>query len=110
MPTLNELGYDTVSDSPFGIAGPAGMDAATVKVLHDAFKKSLDDPKVLGLLERYDQPVIYMGPEEYTKFARQTFEAERATIDRLGLRGKHVTEASLVYAIGCADRTCTRSD
>ena len=40
-----------------------------------------------GLLERYDQPVIYMGPEEYTKFARQTFEAERATIDRLGLRG-----------------------
>ena len=22
VPTLNELGYDTVSDSPFGIAGP----------------------------------------------------------------------------------------
>ena len=87
VPTLNELGYDTISDSPFGIAGPAGMDTATVKVLHDAFKKALDDPKVLGLLERYDQPVIYMGPEEYTKFARQTFEAEKATIDRLGLRG-----------------------
>ena len=87
VPTLAELGYDTISDSPFGIAGPAGMDATTVKVLHDAFRKSLDDPKVLGLLERYDQPVIYMGPEEYTKFARQTFEAERATIDRLGLRG-----------------------
>jgi tripartite-type tricarboxylate transporter receptor subunit TctC len=87
VPTLNELGYDTVSDSPFGIAGPAGIDTATVKVLHDAFKKALDDPKVLGMLERYDQPVIYMGPEEYTKFARQTYEAEKATIDRLGLRG-----------------------
>jgi tripartite-type tricarboxylate transporter receptor subunit TctC len=87
VPTLAELGYDTISDSPFGIAGPAGMDAATVKVLHDAFRKSLDDPKVLGLLERYDQPVIYMSPEEYTKFARQTFDAEKATIDRLGLKG-----------------------
>jgi len=87
VPTLNELGYDTISDSPFGIAGPASMDAAAVKILHDAFKKSLDDPKVLGLLERFDQPVIYMGPEEYTKFARQTFEAEKATVDRLGLRG-----------------------
>jgi tripartite-type tricarboxylate transporter receptor subunit TctC len=87
VPTLNELGYDTASDSPFGIAGPAGMDAATVKVLHDAFKKSLDDPKVLGLLERYDQPVIYMSADEYAKFARQTYDVERGTIDRLGLRG-----------------------
>jgi tripartite-type tricarboxylate transporter receptor subunit TctC len=87
VPTLNELGYDTVSDSPFGIAGPAGMDAAVVRSLHDAFKKALDDPKVLGLLERYDQPVIYMSPEQYTQFARQTYEAEKATIDRLGLKG-----------------------
>jgi tripartite-type tricarboxylate transporter receptor subunit TctC len=87
VPTLAELGYDTISDSPFGIAGPAGMDPAVVKVLHDAFKKALDDPKVIGLLERYDQPVIYMNPEEYTKFARQTYETEKGTIDRLGLKG-----------------------
>jgi tripartite-type tricarboxylate transporter receptor subunit TctC len=63
------------------------MDPAAVKALHDAFRKALDDPKVLGLLERYDQPVIYMGPEDYTKFASATFEAEKTTIDRLGLRG-----------------------
>ncbi len=87
VPTLAELGYSTVSDSPFGIAGPAGMPAAIVKSLHDAFKKALDEPKVLALLERLDQPVIYMNPEEYTKFAKQTFEDERRTIDRLGLKG-----------------------
>jgi tripartite-type tricarboxylate transporter receptor subunit TctC len=40
VPTLNELGYDTISDSPFGIAGPAGMETATVKTLHDALKRS----------------------------------------------------------------------
>jgi tripartite-type tricarboxylate transporter receptor subunit TctC len=87
VPTLAELGYDTISDSPFGLAGPAGMDAAIVRVLHDAFRKALDDPKVRDLLERFDQPVIYMGPDEYTRWARQTWESERSTIERLGLKG-----------------------
>ena len=36
-PTLNELGYDMVYDSPFGIAGPKGMDPKIVAKLHDAF-------------------------------------------------------------------------
>jgi len=87
VPTLTELGYDTVSDSPFGIGGPAGMDPAVVKTLHDAFRKTLEDPKVLAILDRFDQSVIYMSPEEYTKYARQMVDAERVTIDRLGLRG-----------------------
>ncbi|MBA2548255.1 MAG: tripartite tricarboxylate transporter substrate binding protein [Burkholderiaceae bacterium] len=87
VPTLAELGYDTVSDSPFGIGGPAGMDPSVVKTLHDAFRKTLEDPKVTAILDRFDQSVIYMGPEEYTKYARQMVDAERVTIDRLGLRG-----------------------
>ena len=87
VPTLAELGYDTVSDSPFGIGGPPGMDPAVVKTLHDAFRKTLEDPKVLAILDRFDQSVIYMSPEEYTKYARQMVDAERVTIDRLGLRG-----------------------
>ena len=37
-PTLKELGYPFVFDSPFGLAGPKGMDPAVVKVLHDAFQ------------------------------------------------------------------------
>jgi tripartite-type tricarboxylate transporter receptor subunit TctC len=87
VPTLAELGYATTSDSPFGLAGPAGMDPGVVKVLHDAFKKALDDPKVLSMLERFDQPVIYMNPADYTKFARQSWEDERGTVERLGLKG-----------------------
>ena len=88
VPTLNELGYDTVSDSPFGIAGPKGMDPALVRRLHDAFKKTLEDPAVLATFDKYDQTVIYMGTEEYTKFIRETFAKEKATIERLGLAMK----------------------
>lgn len=88
MPTLDELGYKTVSDSPFGVCGPKGMDPAIVRVLHDAFRKTLDDPNVVATLDKYDQPVIYMNTETYTKWARDTYESEKITIERLGMAQK----------------------
>ena len=44
VPTVRESGWDTISESPFGIGGPNNMDPAVVRTLHDAFKKTLDDP------------------------------------------------------------------
>jgi tripartite-type tricarboxylate transporter receptor subunit TctC len=88
VPTLDELGYQTVSDSPFGVCGPKGMDPAVVRTLHDAFRKTLEDPAVLATFDKYDQTVIYMGTEAYTKFARDSFAAEKATIERLGMAAK----------------------
>jgi tripartite-type tricarboxylate transporter receptor subunit TctC len=85
VPTLDELGYKTVSDSPFGVCGPKGMDPAVVKTLHDAFRKTLDDPAVIATLEKYDQPVIHMDSATYTRWARETYVAEKATMERLGL-------------------------
>ncbi|MFM8548525.1 MAG: tripartite tricarboxylate transporter substrate binding protein [Betaproteobacteria bacterium] len=88
VPTLDELGYKTVSDSPFGVCGPKGMEPALVQTIHDAFRKTLDDPAVLSVFERYDQTVIYLNTADYTRFARETFESERATMERLGLAKK----------------------
>lgn len=85
VPTLQELGYETVSDSPFGIGGPKGMDAALTKRLHDAFKKTLEDPAVLATFEKYDQSVIYMNTADYTKFIAEQFVKEKVVIERLGL-------------------------
>ncbi len=88
IPTLKEEGLDTFSDSPFGIAGPKGMDPNAVRVLHDAFKKTLEDPAVLNVLEKYDQPVVYMDSERYTRYAHETYAAEKATVEKLGLARK----------------------
>ncbi|KQP02282.1 tripartite tricarboxylate transporter substrate binding protein [Pseudorhodoferax sp. Leaf265] len=88
VPTLDELGYKTVSDSPFGVCGPRGMDPAVVRVLHDAFRKTLDDPAVLATFDKFDQTVIYKNTEDYTRFARESFASEKATIERLGLAAK----------------------
>ena len=88
VPTLDELGYQTVSDSPFGVCGPKGMDPAVVRTLHDAFKRTLDDPAVLATFEKYDQSVIYKNTAQYTQFARDSYASEKATIERLGMTNK----------------------
>ena len=84
-PTLHELGYETLADSPFGIGGPKGMDPAVTRKLHDAFKKTLEDPAVLATFEKYDQSVIYMNSDDYAKFIREQYVKEKDIIEKLGL-------------------------
>jgi tripartite-type tricarboxylate transporter receptor subunit TctC len=83
--TLQELGYQTVSDSPFGIGAPKGMDAGLVRRLDEAFHKVLNDPAVIATLEKFDQPIIYMNSADYTKYAQTTFREEKETVESLGL-------------------------
>jgi tripartite-type tricarboxylate transporter receptor subunit TctC len=87
-PTAKELGIDIVSYSPYGIVGPKGMEPQLVKTLHDAFKKTLDDPEHLKVLQQFDQVYWYKSSEEYAKWAAETLKAERATIERVGLLAK----------------------
>jgi tripartite-type tricarboxylate transporter receptor subunit TctC len=84
-PTAKELGYDVVSYSPYGIAGPKGMDPKIVRIIHDAFKKAMDDPEHHKLLAQLDQIYWYKSPEEYYKWAQDTWVTERANVERLGL-------------------------
>ena len=85
VPALKELGYPFVFDSPFGIAGPRGMDPKVVQFLHDAFRKALDDPEHAKVLQFLDQVYWYKSSEDYAKWAAETFKAERSTIERVGL-------------------------
>lgn len=84
-PTLKELGYDIVQNSPFGIGAPRGTPPEVVKKLHDAFKQAMEEPSYLASLAKYDMVPIYMGSADYTRFARETVEREKAVIDKLGL-------------------------
>ena len=56
---MKELGYPFVFDSPFGIAGPKGMDPKVVAKLHDAFKKAIEEPALLNNLAKYDMVANY---------------------------------------------------
>ena len=86
--TLQELGFGIVSNSPYGLAGPKAMDPKVVQILHDAFKKGAEDPIHLAALEKYDQDLWYRSSEDYAKYARETFAAEKATMERLKAQSK----------------------
>ena len=86
VPTLKELGYDIVSVSPYGLAGPRGMDPKIVAVLHDAFRKAMDDPVYQRTIERVEQENWYLNSADYARYAQETFAAEKTVVERLGLR------------------------
>jgi tripartite-type tricarboxylate transporter receptor subunit TctC len=87
-PTLKELGYPFVFDSPFGVAGPKGMDPAVVQKLHDAFKKSIEDPAVVATLAKYDMVPRYIDTAGYRKFVEEIIASERAALEKIGLLKK----------------------
>ena len=88
VPTAQELGYNVVGNSPYGLVGPKGMDPAIVKTLHDAFKKAMDDPKHIELLTQLNQDAWYRSGDDYATWARETLARDKLLIDRLGLAAK----------------------
>jgi len=87
-PTLKELGYPFVFDSPFGIAGPKGMEEAVVQKLRDAYKKALEDPSVIAMLAKYDMVPRYMDSPAYKKFVDEIIASEKAALEKIGLAKK----------------------
>ena len=85
VPTARSLGYDVVSASPYGVAGPKGMDPAIVRRLQDAFRKAVDDPRNLAMMDTLNQEAWYKSSDEYRAWAEDTFKKEKGLIDRLGL-------------------------
>lgn len=83
VPTLRELGFDIVAMSPYGLSGPRGMSDEVVKVLHDAFKKALFDPRFVEDLAKYDQEVAYLGPQDYAQACREEYAKERIAAERM---------------------------
>jgi tripartite-type tricarboxylate transporter receptor subunit TctC len=86
VPTLRESGIDIVSASPYGLAGPKGMNPEHVRVLHDAFREALFDPAHVAILDRFDMAPFHLGPDEYAAFVRRQYAEEGEMIRRLGLR------------------------
>ena len=85
VPTLRDVGVDLVFDSPWGIAGPKGMDPAVVKRIDQAFKKALDDPKVKDVLDSFVFPVRYADQAGYLKIVEEVTKNEKEGLAKIGL-------------------------
>ena len=86
VPNLKESGIDIVSNSPFGIGGPKGMDPAVTKVLHDAFKKGMEEQSYKDSMAKLDQEAFYLDTAAYHGYAMKQVEEQKQLVEELGLR------------------------
>lgn len=84
-PTLRELGFNIVAQSPYGLVGPGGMPAPIVKRLHDAFKLAMFDARFIKELAKYDQELAYLDSADYARACRAFDARERRAAQQLGL-------------------------
>jgi tripartite-type tricarboxylate transporter receptor subunit TctC len=64
VPTFREQGYDIVEGAYRGVAAPPGTPDAIVKILADAFDKTMKDPDVKKKMDQNGFKTEFMGPEE----------------------------------------------
>jgi tripartite-type tricarboxylate transporter receptor subunit TctC len=86
VPTLKESGIDMVSTSPFGIGGPKGMDPTVVKILHDAFKKGMEERAYKDAMIKFDMEADYLNAADYHAYAMQQIAEQKQLVEDLGLK------------------------
>ena len=74
VPTAKELGYGVVSTSPYGLAGPKGMDPAVVQKLNSSLVKALARPAVRDKLQELGFDVIASSPDAYARLIRDEID------------------------------------
>ncbi|MEG0922099.1 MAG: tripartite tricarboxylate transporter substrate binding protein [Comamonas sp.] len=85
VPTFREQGYDVVTPSPLGIAGPKGLPADIVKKLEGAVKAAMDDPAFQQAAANYGVRLEYRNAQDYSAFAKKLFADEGAIVQNIGL-------------------------
>ena len=88
VPTVKEVGYDVTAPSPIGIAAPAGLPDEVAKVLHDAFKKAMQDPNVIKTCKKLQMPMTYEGPKEFEQTIINMWNYYGSIAEKVGLRIK----------------------
>jgi len=85
-PTVKELGYDFVIESPVGLVAPKNLDPKIAARLGAAFRKASSDPAYLNQLELFDmQPQVISG-EDYHAYARAQFAREQKMLAEIGFK------------------------
>ncbi len=74
VPTFRELGYNVVAvGSVKGVAAPKGTPPEVISYLADRFKKVCDDPEFIKSMKDIGQPVMYQGPQDFSKYLKDGF-------------------------------------
>jgi tripartite-type tricarboxylate transporter receptor subunit TctC len=86
IPTFVEQGLPTyVIDAWFGVLGPKGMSAATVKKVNDALVQAFNDPAVKETMAKQGNTIAISTPEHAQRVFRSEMERFAALVKRVGI-------------------------
>lgn len=71
VPTAQELGYEGVQETDWGIGAPADMPLEKRQILWEAIEEALERDAVLKNMENEGQTMIGLGPEDTEKFVEE---------------------------------------
>ncbi len=89
IPTFKELGYNfSTEGSVKGLAVAKGTPDHIKQYLHDKFKACLEDKSFIKMMGMIGQPIMYMGPDEFGVYLKETQDQYGELINRLGLKAE----------------------
>jgi tripartite-type tricarboxylate transporter receptor subunit TctC len=62
------------------------MNPKIAQILHDAFKKGMEDPSYTAVLARLDQKSYYLNSRDYRDFAIHESAEQKRRVKELGLK------------------------
>lgn len=86
LKTVKEQGADIVFGFYNVILAPKGTPDKIVAVIHDAFKKSLEDAAVVERSKTLNLPIAYLGPKESRQAIDRSYETFGKLLSELGLK------------------------
>ncbi len=84
VPTFKEQGYDIVEGAYRGVAAPPGTPDAAIKILANAFDKTMKDPEVKKKMDQNGFKTEYMGPEESLALVKKKMVEYEVIMKELG--------------------------
>ena len=86
VPTLKEQGVDIEAGFYNMLLAPKGTPEAIINTLHQAFRKTLEDPDVIDKTAKANLPLEYFGPKESRERLNRNYEIFGVLLSDLGLK------------------------
>lgn len=72
IPTARDQGIDVVVNTFRGLGGPAGIPEDRVAILHEGFKKMMEEPEFVNVISNMGLGIDYRNTEDYYKLTEDT--------------------------------------
>jgi tripartite-type tricarboxylate transporter receptor subunit TctC len=84
LPSMKELGYDSVFYIWSGVFVPTGTPAPIMKSLREAARQTVEDPEFKEALAKVATPITYLDAPEFQKFLERDAKRLESAVIRIG--------------------------